>query len=134
MKQVKLRTSRVFSEELRRQIVREYESGQFTVRELAKLHLVGYQTVYSWIYRYSTYNEENRKVVESNESSEKKVKDLLAHIQKLEAALGRSKLENEYNSKLIELAKTELGIDLKKNFDASPSSGSNPVKGQKSTK
>ena len=83
MKQVKLRTSRVFSEELRRQIVREYESGQFTVRELAKLHLVGYQTVYSWIYRYSTYNEKNRKVVESNEVR-KKVKFNSSH-SKIEA-------------------------------------------------
>lgn len=134
MKQVKLGTSRVFSEELRRQIVREYESGQFTVRELAKLHLVGNQTVYSWIYRYSTYNEKNRKVVESNESSEKKVKDLLARIKELEAALGRSTLENEYNSKLIELAKSELGIDIKKNFGSSPSNGSNPVVGKGSGK
>ena len=124
MKRITLRPQRTFSEELRKQIVTEYETGRFTVKELAQLHGTFTRTIYRWIYRYSMYNQKNIKVVESSESSDKKLQELYARIQQLEAALGRSKLENEYNSKLIELAKQELGIDLKKNFDTSQSIGS----------
>jgi transposase len=116
MQKTKLRTRRIFSEDLRKQIVQEYESGQFTVNELAKLHATYRRTIYRWIYRYSIYNQKNIKVVESNQSSDKKIKELYARIKELEAALGRSKLESEFNAKIIEIAKDELGIDLKKNY------------------
>lgn len=126
MKKITLRPQRIFSEDLRKQIVLEYESGRFSVLELAKLHGTFTRTIYRWIYRYSTYNKKNVKVVESNDSSEMKLRELHARILQLEAALGRSQLEIEFKSKMIELAEKELGVDFKKKFADSSSKASNP--------
>jgi hypothetical protein len=41
----------------------------------------------------------------------------------LERAVGQKQLKIDYLEKLIELAGDELGMDLKKNSDTKPSSG-----------
>ena len=126
--QVTLKGLRKFSEEFKRQIVQDYEYGKLTIKELARVHQLARSQIYEWIYRYSIYNKKGLQVVEYSDSSEKRIKELQEYIKELERALGRSKLEGQYNEKLIELAKEKLGIDLKKNFDTSQSSGSSQSK------
>ncbi|WZL90309.1 hypothetical protein VS868_06025 [Salinimicrobium sp. 3283s] len=48
------------------------------------------------------------------DSSEKKMQEMASRIKELEAALGRKQIQVEYFEKMIELAKTELDIDIKK--------------------
>lgn len=119
-----LKSKRIFSEEFKRSIVKDYESGKFSVLQLSQLHCIVSTVLYRWIYRYSAYQKQNIRVVEMTDSSTKKLKDLQKRIAELERIVGQKQLNIEYLEKMIELAKEEIGIDIKKNFDTPHSSGS----------
>lgn len=123
-----LQKNRRYSEEFKKQIVTDFEGGKFSVAQLAKLHGVACQMIYRWIYKFSTFNEKGFRVVEMKDSSAKKMKDLEARNKELEASLGRKQIQLEYLEKMIELAKTELDIDIKKNYNTPQSTGSGITK------
>lgn len=120
----KLGKIRVFSEDFKKARVKEYEQGRFTVREIGRLYGVNYQTIYTWIYKYSTYNKKGLRVVEMEKSSNQKVKELQNRIKELERIVGQKQLNIDYLEKMIELAKEELDIDIKKNFNTPQSTTS----------
>ena len=62
--------------------------------------------------------------MEHKSSSYKKVKDLEKRIKDLEAALGRKQIMIDYLETMMEVAKDELNIDIKKNYATPPSKGS----------
>ncbi|MHA6279805.1 transposase [Salinimicrobium sp. CAU 1759] len=123
-----LRKHRQYSDEFKRQIVADYESGDFSVRQLERLHGVSDQSIYNWIYKFSTFNEKGYRVVEMKDSSNKKMQELEAKNKELEAALGRKQIQLDYLEKMIELAKSELDIDIKKNYSTPQSTGSGKTK------
>jgi transposase len=123
-KKITLKSRRIFSEEFKKTCVHEYETGQFTVRELSKLYQVTTMVVYRWIHKYSTYNKRRIKVVEMADSSKLKVKDLQKKVADLERIVGQKQLNIDFLEKMIEIAKDHYGIDVKKNFDTPPSPGS----------
>lgn len=123
-KKVSIQSRRVFSEAFKKARVSEYEKGKFTVEELSKLFSISRSVVYRWIYQYSVYNRKSIKIVEMNESGTKKVKDLEQKIKELEQIIGQKQLKIDYLEKVIDLAKEELDIDLKKNSDTPQSGGS----------
>jgi len=123
-KKVQLKSSRIFSEDFKRTCVKEYETGQFTVKELSKLYQIQRILIYRWIYKYSAYNKRKIKVVEMADSSKKKLKELHQKIEELERIVGQKQLNIDFLEKMIELAKEEHGIDLKKNSSTLPSTGS----------
>jgi len=61
-------------------------------------------------------------------SSTSKIKDLEKRIKELEQAVGKKQIKIEYLEKMIEIGKEEYNIDLKKNFNTPPSSGSSKIK------
>ena len=117
----KLKKQRVYSEEFKRQIVKDFESGKYSVPQLEKLHGISNASIYSWIYKFSTFNKKGYRVVEHKHSSLKRVKDLQAQVKELQAALGRKQIQIDYLETMIEVAKEELDIDIKKNY-ATPQS------------
>lgn len=119
-----IRKTRRYSEEFKRQLVKDFESGQFSVLELSKLHGVRFQGIYEWIYKYSTFNEKGYRVVEMKESSLRKVKELEKRIKELESVVGRKQIMIDYLEQMMEVAKEELDIDIKKNFSTPPSGSS----------
>ena len=123
-----LKKHRRYSEEFKRQIVADYESGEFSVKQLERLHGVSDQSIYNWIYKFSTFNEKGFRVVEMKDSSSKKLQELEAKNKELEAALGRKQIQLDYLEKMIELAKSELDIDIKKNYSTPQSTGSGKTK------
>ena len=123
-----LRKHRKFSDEFKRQIVDEYESGKFSVHQLSRLHGMSRTMIYNWIYKFSTFNEKGFRVVEMKDSSGKKMQELEAKNKELEAALGRKQIQLDYLEKMIELAKSELDIDIKKNYSTPRSTGSGKTK------
>lgn len=118
-----LKKQRVFSEEFKKLRVKEFEKGEFSVLELSKLYGVVHQTVYTWIYKYSTYNKKGLRIVEMKSSSKTKVKELHDRIKELERVVGQKQLNIDYLEKMIEIAKEEFDIDIKKKHDASQSIG-----------
>ena len=86
------------------------------------------RSIYNWIYKFSNFNEKGFRVVEMKDSSSKKMQELEAKNKELEAALGRKQIQLDYLEKMIELAKTELDIDIKKNYSTPRSVGSGTIK------
>ena len=123
-KRITLRSSRVFSAEFKQTLVQDYEKGQFSVSELSKLYQVHTTIIYRWIQKYSSYNKRKIKVVEMADSSKQKLKDLQKRVEELERAVGQKQLNIDFLEKMIELANTLYGIDIKKNSDTPPSTGS----------
>ena len=110
----KIRIKRVFSDEFKKAKVKEYESGEFTIKEISYLYNISLQTVYRWVYKYSTYNKAGLKIVEMTKSSENKVKELHKKIADLERMLGQKQIRIDYLETMIEVAKKEFDIDIKK--------------------
>ncbi|NJY64332.1 transposase [Salinimicrobium sp. CDJ15-81-2] len=123
-----LKKHRHYSIEFKKQIVADFESGDFSVPQLEKLHGVSNKSIYDWIYKFSTFNEKGFRVVEMKDSSSKKLQELEAKNKELEAALGRKQIQLDYLEKMIELAKSELDIDIKKNYSTPQSTGSGKTK------
>jgi transposase-like protein len=127
-KKVILKKRRIFNESFRRARVKEYESGQLSVLEISRLYGINPQTVYLWIYKYSVYNKKSLKIVEEKDSGTRRVKQLQERIKELEQIIGKKQIRIDYLEKMIEIAKEELGIDIKKNYDTPRSPGSGKIK------
>jgi transposase len=123
-KKVRINPTRVFSEEFKKARVKEYESGTFAVSELSRLFGIQASIIYRWIYKYSVYNKKSVKVVEMEDSATSKLKELGARIKELERIVGQKQIKIDYLEKVIDLAKEELGIDIKKNSGTLQSGGS----------
>lgn len=115
--------TRRFSDEFKKAVVSEFETGSLSVPQLSRVHSVHFQTIYNWIYKFSTVNEKGYRVVEMKDSTSTKLKEQEQRIKELERAIGQKQLKIDYLEKLIELAGDELGMDLKKNSDTKPLSG-----------
>jgi transposase len=123
-KQITVKSKRLFAEEFKKSCVKEYETGQFSVLELSKLYQIQTVVLYRWIYKFSAYNKRRIKVVEMADSSKQKLKELQKRISDLERAVGQKQLNIDFLEKMIEIAKDQYGIDIKKNFNTPPSAGS----------
>jgi transposase-like protein len=124
-----LNTRRIFSEQIRRQIVKDIEGGRCTVRQAAMEIQTNVQTIYRWVYRYSRYLQKNQILIVENKSEAYRSKELEARIKELEAALGRKQMEIDLLNKVIELAGQHYHTDLKKTLLRHHSSGTGRTKG-----
>jgi transposase-like protein len=125
-----IRKPRKYSEDLKRSIVKDFESGKFSVLQLERLHNIGNPLIYKWIYKYSQSNDLGQRIVEMKDSSTQKLKALEQRVKELEQMVGRKQIQIDYLEKMIDLAKEELHIDIKKNFNTPQSSGSASAKGK----
>ena len=123
-KKVNLRKRRIFSDSFKKERVKEYESGKLTVLEISRLYGISFQVVYKWIYKYSSYNKKGLKIVEHKDSHTQRVKELQERIKELERIVGQKQINIDFLEKMIELAKKDMGIDIKKNFESQQSNGS----------
>lgn len=119
-----IRKQRKYSIEFKKKIVADFESGKYSVPQLEKLHGVANPTIYGWIYKFSTFNEQGFRIIEMKDSSNKKMKELEARVKELERTVGRKQIMIDYLEKMMEIAKDELDIDIKKNFGTPQSTGS----------
>ena len=120
----RLNKYRQFSEAFKRSIVSEFESGKYSVGELGRLYSISDKVIYRWIYKFSKFNKKGYRIVEMKASSSKKLKALEEKIKELERIVGQKQIMIDYYEQLLELAKQEYDIDLKKNSDTPPSAGS----------
>jgi transposase len=123
-----IQKQRQFSEEFKRTVVNEFESGKFSVPQLGRIYKIHVQIIYRWIYKYSNFNEKSIRIVEMKESSSEKLKNLEKKVKELERAVGQKQLYIDYMEKMMEIAKEDLGIDIKKNFGTPQSTGSEKTK------
>ena len=124
----KIRNKRHFSEEFKRSIVEEYEKGKLSISELEKIYHISNPLIYRWIYKYSNFNKKSVQIVEMKESKTQKIKELENKIKDLEQVVGKKQLHIDYLEKMMEIAKEDLGVDIKKNYNTPQSTGSEKTK------
>lgn len=66
------------------------------------------------IYKYSTYNEKNIRIVEIKEIQTNKLKELEEKVNELKHNFGHKQIMSDYLKKMIDLAKETYSIDIKK--------------------
>lgn len=119
---------RKFSEDFKKSIVNEFESGKFSVPQLERLHNLSNSLIYKWIYKYSVSNEKGQRIVEMKDSSSQKLKALEQKIKDLERTVGQKQIMIDYLEKMIDIANEELNVDIKKNSNTPQSNGSAPTR------
>jgi transposase len=128
-KKTHLRQRKVYSEEFRKQIVKDIESGKCTVLLACREYDINPQTVYNWLYNYSQHLKKNKIIVVEQQSEQYKRKELEQKLKDLEAIIGRKQMEIDMLNQLIEIANKEYHTDLKKNILKMSLSGSGSTKG-----
>ena len=67
-------------------------------------------------------------MVEMKDSSSSRLKEMELRIKELEQAVGRKQIKIDYLEKMLDLAKSDLDIDIKKNYGTPQSGGSGKTK------
>lgn len=111
-----IKQQRLFSEEIRKQVVGQVERCELTVAQAVREYSVCKQTIYKWLYKYSRTLKKGTRIVMEKDSQDKTSQELRNRIRDLEAALGRKSLEADLYRIIVEKASDEYDVDLKKNF------------------
>jgi len=120
---LQIRERRIFSEDVKKKAVKDLTSKRTTIKALVNEHQISEQTVYRWLYKYSPYHEQKCILVVQMKSEETKNSELQKRVADLERVVGQKQLEIDFLNKLLEIGSSELGFDLKKNFNTPPSNG-----------
>jgi transposase len=114
---------RSFSEEFKRKKVRELEKNTASIGDICRTYSVSRTTVYRWIYKYSVMAKKQVKQVVEAKSDTQKIKALEDRIKELERIVGQKQLLLEFKDKMIEIAESTYGVDIKKKVGSRLSSG-----------
>ena len=119
----KIRKRRSYTDEFKKELVNGFESGEFSVSQLEKLYGISSTVIYRWIYKFSIFNEKGIRVVEMKQSSSLKLKELSQKVKDLERIVGQKQIKIDYLEKMIDIAKDEFDIDIKKKHNIPQSVG-----------
>ena len=127
---ISLRQRRIFSDKLKRKIVKDITGGKVNVTAVSREYDVSIAAIYKWLKKFSADLHPSTTIVMQMDSEQYKSKELEKKVTELEAALGRKQMELDYLNKLIEIAEKELGTNIKKNIKLNASAGSGKIKGK----
>lgn len=100
---------RLYSVELKRRVVKEFETGKMSQGDLTRLYGLRRGAIWDWLQEYGTIN--NRKRIVEVVMSDQKEK-----IEELQKALADAHLKLRIYDAIIEEANNEYSTDIKKNF------------------
>lgn len=115
------RRRRQFSEDFKRQKVREIESGQTRQSEVCKQYEVSYTSVHKWLRQYGQQTATPERLIVERLSDTQELLRLKKQVADLERVIGQKQILLEFKDKMIELAEEQYGVDIKKKFSTSPS-------------
>ena len=110
------RRKRTFSEEFKRQKVKEIERKQISVSQVSKAYQVRPNNIYKWIDKYSIKGQNGVRLVVEMESETKRVLALMQQVAELERIVGQKQIVIDFQNKMIELAEQEYQVDIKKKW------------------
>jgi len=117
------RPNRYFSEELKREKVKDLERNLVTISELCREYQVSRTSVYRWIYQYSVNRKKQERQIVERMSDTRKIRELQDRIKELERIIGQKQILIDFKDKMIEIAENMYQVDIKKKLGSSPSSG-----------
>ena len=121
------RFCRYFSEEFKRQKVREIEKNQVSISEIMKEYEVSRTAIYKWLFKYSKMVKKGERQIVESKSDTRKIHELRERIKELERTIGQKQLLIEFKDKVIELAEETYGVDIKKKLSSKLSSGTGQI-------
>lgn len=105
---------RIFSLELKLDLVKKIEQGDLRVLDVTRTYGVSNTAVYKWLRKYSDLYSKETTVIVEQKSISKKNKELQDQIKKLEQALGQKQMRIDYLEKVVEFASERSGEDIEK--------------------
>jgi transposase-like protein len=114
------RRKKIFSEDFKKQKVREIEMKQTTISEVSKAYQVRNNNVHKWVEKYGNSYKKGVRLVVEMESETKKLLSLQQRVAALERVVGQKQIVIDFQAKMIDLAESTYGVDIKKKFDTEP--------------
>lgn len=108
------RRRRRFSENFKKEKVREIELGYTKVSDICKEYEVANVSVYKWIDKFGRNKDKPERLIVESKSDTVKLQQLRKKVAELERTIGKKQVLIDFQNKMIELAEEEYDIDLKK--------------------
>lgn len=105
---------RIFSPEVKLDLVQKIEHGDLRISDVARTYGVTRTAVYKWLRKYSDLYKGETRVIVEHKSISKKNKELQDRIKELEQALGQKQMRIDYLEKVVEFASERSGEDIEK--------------------
>ncbi len=115
------RHQRHFSENFKKEKVREIELGRTKVSELSKQYEVTSTNIYRWIAKFGGVKEKKERIIVESQSDTKELLALKKKVAELERIIGQKQILLDFKDKMIEIAEETYGVDIKKKFTTKPS-------------
>jgi transposase-like protein len=125
---VQERINRHFDEDFKRKMVNELDRNLVTISELCREHQISRTSVHRWVYLYSTMKKKGLKQVVEAKSDSRKLLQLREQIKELQRIVGEKQILIDFKDKMIEIAEEEYGVDIKKKFSGTQSTGTGSIK------
>ena len=122
------RQNRFFSDDFKRQKIKDLDQNLTTIKEICQDYEVSRTAVYKWVYKYSDRYTKDVKQVVQLECEQEKTRHLKARIAELERIIGKKQMAIDFLEKMVEMGEKEFGIDIKKKFSSRRSTGSGSTK------
>ncbi|RPJ78039.1 MAG: transposase [Deltaproteobacteria bacterium] len=127
----KLHERRYFSNAFKKEKADEILSKKTTIKELSILYEIKPSVIYRWLHRYSQVKLSGVKIHYEMETEEQKTLFYKDKVAELERIVGKKQIEIDFLNKLIEIASSELSVDIKKNFSTYRLNGSDVIRQKK---
>lgn len=102
----------------KRRVANEYINGDRSLKEVGRFFNVGHQNVSRWAKQFSSEQSQTAKAIEVTDQEHKDTADLRKELEALKEKLEYEQMKNFALETMIDLAKSELGVDLRKNSGA----------------
>ena len=99
-------------------------SKKITIKELSRIYDIYLPSIYKWLHKYSKVKISGVKIHYEMETEEQKTLFYKDKVAELERIIGKKQIEIDFLNKLIEIASSELKVDIKKNFTTNQLNGS----------
>lgn len=103
---------------LKRKLARDYVEGTESLRQLSSRYGIGTTTIYSWAKRFYSELAVDQNEDQMTTEEQQQFKELQKQLKALKKQLEYEQMRNFALETMADLAKTELGIDIRKNFGA----------------
>jgi transposase-like protein len=103
---------------LKRKVVKEYQEGNLSTTQLGQIYNIHHQYISRWIKQFSCELAEEPIKTPMTEQEEKDFEVLKKQNEALKKKVEYEQMKNFALETLVDLAKSELGIDLRKNSGA----------------
>jgi len=115
------RMHRRFSENFKKEKVKEIEIGLLKISDICKQYEVTAPNVYRWISKFGSMKHKQERIIVESQSDTRELLALKKRVAELERIIGQKQILLDFKDKMIEIAEETYHVDIKKKFSTKPS-------------